>query len=282
MDLRIRRNDAGAAASHNGHPHDGPTRRLDQTGDRSAGRGFSAAWVADKRQDFALSQIERHVLNRMYCAGLATKEWLLQKTVTHGHVASYAHPVAFKAGDQRHLSGKTGVWDGHTWLWPEEWVDLGLCREIGGSCVDAPIKAPYSLEMFLPWSRVKRLADPSVCRRDKLKTQSQYLLLPRAKKISNKRGPTSVSTSSRALGARSNKRVISDVSKSPLPCCISWTDLLQRFRLRLHARRIFATRRAHRTNRRQLLNFRRRGSTSAIKLHRLAPLGVQKRSVSSH
>jgi hypothetical protein len=63
-----------------------------------------------------------------------------------------------------------------------------------------------------------------------------------------------------SLDAQSNKRVTSDVNKSPLLCCISWTDLHQRFRLRLHARRIFTTHRARRTSRRRLLNFRRRGS----------------------
>ncbi len=61
-------------------------------------------------------------------------------TATGSHAKSYPDPIAVRAGEALHLSGRTDVWEGHTWLWAiaadgrEGWVpDNILTSEPSGA-----------------------------------------------------------------------------------------------------------------------------------------------------
>ncbi|OLP52098.1 SH3 domain-containing protein [Allorhizobium taibaishanense] len=43
----------------------------------------------------------------------------MKRSVIKDHKATYPDPIAFKAGDIVTLSGRTDIWDGHTWLWAQ-------------------------------------------------------------------------------------------------------------------------------------------------------------------
>ncbi|MCM2477807.1 hypothetical protein HGO38_30640 [Rhizobium sp. CG5] len=43
----------------------------------------------------------------------------MKRSVVKDHNATYPDPIAVKAGDIVTLSGRTDIWDGHTWLWAE-------------------------------------------------------------------------------------------------------------------------------------------------------------------
>ena len=34
-----------------------------------------------------------------------------------GWAATYENPIQFKIGDRLQLTGKTAIWDGHSWVW---------------------------------------------------------------------------------------------------------------------------------------------------------------------
>lgn len=58
-------------------------------------------------------------------------------TVIAAWTASYAEPLVVAAGETLRLTGRTDVWDGHTWVWAyaekgsQGWIpdDLGETRE---------------------------------------------------------------------------------------------------------------------------------------------------------
>lgn len=66
------------------------------------------------------------------------------RTVVIGHRASYADPIAFRAGDSVRLTGRVDFWDGHCWLWAvgpdgrEGWVPDDLVA------ADRRARADYS------------------------------------------------------------------------------------------------------------------------------------------
>ena len=63
--------------------------------------------------------------------------------LTADHTASYADPIALRAGEPLTLSGREDVWEGHRWLWAvavdgrEGWVPDSLPRASGKGHVAA-------------------------------------------------------------------------------------------------------------------------------------------------